>query len=195
MYSVNKKNTESDTLYLYNLHIICISIWFFYMIIQKIHIWHIYIFKKYIYIYTHTYTYIYIYIHIFYTSLLTNSPSQPKSPQNVLQDIELNELQAFRADYMKFRAGQVRGVGGWPSGDRRVQGEMFKIRWDMVEMDEVWRIMQWIVFFCHDLQGFRSFGHFGRCRISSIHSMVCGSKLLTPSVPCNPTSSLERVAS
>ncbi len=98
------------------------------------------------YIFKYIYIYTYIYIHLLYKP--PHQLTKPtKIPQNVLQDIELNELQAFRADYMKFRAGQVRGVGGWPSVDRRVQGEMFKIRWDMVEMDEVWRIMQLIVFF------------------------------------------------
>ena len=81
----------------------------------------------YVYMYTYVYIYICIYTRIFYISFFTNS-QPPSKTQTFLQDIELNELQAFRADYMKFRAGQVRRVGVVPVGRRWLQGEVLKIR-------------------------------------------------------------------
>lgn len=66
-----------------------------------------------------------------YTYPLYKLPHQlttPSKTQTLPQDIELNELQAFRADYMKFRAGQVCRAGVVPVGRRWLQGEVFKIR-------------------------------------------------------------------
>ena len=79
MYSVNKKYTESDTLYLYNLHIICISMWFFYMIIQKIHIWHIWHIWD---IYSNIYIYTYLYNIYIYTSFIQASSPTHQANQN-----------------------------------------------------------------------------------------------------------------
>ena len=195
MYSVNKKYTESDTLYLYNLHIICISMWFFYMIIQKIHIWLWHIWHIWD-IYSNIYIYIYIYI---YTSFI-----QASSPTHQANQNPPKRSAGYWAEWASSFPRRLYEVSGWPGA----WGWWVAIRWPAGAGWDVqnslgygwdgWSLANYAVdsvFFCHDLQGFRSFGHFGRCRISSIHSMVCGSKLLTPPVPCNPTSALERVAS
>jgi hypothetical protein len=52
--------------------------------------------------------------------------SQVSICSSIFQDIELNELQAFRADYMKFRAGQAALGSGDPNGPNGALGP-----WDL----------------------------------------------------------------